>query len=155
MTWLLSVFAVSAGTGVVPVFSSELYLVGVMAAHPELPWWLAGSVAAVGQLLGKSVHYLAARGVVAVPRWVDGVRWGRWSDWSGRFQRWCRRRPLWSAGVVLVSAVVGVPPFAVVVVAGGAARLSPAVIVPSGVVGRVSRYCLVAALPGMAQSWWW
>lgn len=157
MSWLLSVFVVSVGTGIAPVFSSEIYLVGVMVSHPELPWWLAGSVAAVGQLLGKSVHYLAARGVVELPRVLprSGRVTGRWSRWSQRFQGACVQRPVRSAGVVLLSAVFGLPPFALVVVTSGLARLPLMVVVPPGVAGRVFRYCLLAALPGLAQHWWW
>ena len=60
VAWLLSVFAVSFGTAVLPVFSSELYLVTVLVTHPELDWWIAGPAAAIGQLLGKAIHYLAA-----------------------------------------------------------------------------------------------
>ncbi|NHD19012.1 MULTISPECIES: hypothetical protein [unclassified Actinopolyspora] len=152
MLWILSVFTMSAGTAVVPVFSAEVYLVTVALAQSDLPWWALGPAAAAGQLLGKAVHYLAARGVVRLPRLLrcadgEGPRW----QWPHRLRELCVRRPLAGAGVVLLSGVSGFPPFAAVVLAAGMLSAPLAAWLPAAVVGRFTRFCLIAALPGVLR----
>ncbi|SFE26568.1 membrane protein YqaA, SNARE-associated domain [Actinopolyspora alba] len=151
MLWALSVFAMSAGTAVVPVFSAEVYLVSVVLTQHGPPWWVLGPVAAVGQLLGKAVHYLAARGAVRLPRLLnrDGRRKG-WR-WPHRLGELCRRHPVGGASTVLLSGLVGVPPFAAVVLAAGMLRVPWPVWLPSAATGRVARFCLLAALPGLLR----
>ncbi len=54
---------------IVPVISSEVLLLGISAVSPAslaLPLVLA---AAAGQIVGKLPYYLAARGVITLPRW--------------------------------------------------------------------------------------
>lgn len=68
MWWVTSVFGVEVGTAILPVFSLEVYLVAVMSTNPDLPWWVCGPAAALGQVLGEGVHYLAARGALKLPR---------------------------------------------------------------------------------------
>lgn len=151
MLWILSVFTMSAATAVVPVFSAEVYLVTVALAQSGLPWWTLGPAAAAGQLLGKAVHYLGARGVVRLPRLLrrdEGTP--RW-QWPRRLHELCVRRPLAGAGLVLLSGVVGVPPFAAVVLAAGLLSAPLAAWLPAAVVGRFTRFCLIAALPGVLR----
>jgi hypothetical protein len=100
--WLLSLLVVSLCTAVVPVFSSELYLVGVMSSHPELNWWVAGPIAATGQLIGKSTYYLAARSTLDLPQLLRRPvePQGRWQQWNLRFRHECQGRPVLSASVI-------------------------------------------------------
>lgn len=157
MFWIASVFGVSLGSGILPVASAELYLVGVMLARPELQWWVLGPAAALGQLLGKVVQYLLARGALQLPRLLRRPvsPENTWVRRAIRFRDGCADRPVRSSGTVLVSGVCGIPPFAAVVLAAGVFRLPLPIVVPAGVFGRLVRFCLLAALPGLLQSWWW
>ncbi|ASU77628.1 hypothetical protein CDG81_04095 [Actinopolyspora erythraea] len=151
MLWGLSVFAMSAGTAVVPVFSAEVYLVSVVLTQAGPPWWVLGPVAAAGQLLGKAVHYLAARGVVRLPGLLNRAGRGEGWRWPRRLHELCERHPVSGAGMVLLSGLVGVPPFAAVVLAAGMLRSSLVVWLPSAVLGRVARFCLLAAVPELLR----
>lgn len=66
-----------------------------------------------------------------------------------------RTAPRRTVAVVLTSAVSGIPPFGAVVVAAGLTRVPLLLVIPAGVVGRLARYCVLAAVPGMLQSWIW
>lgn len=97
MWWVTSVFGVAVGTATLPVFSLEVYLVAVMSTNPDLPWWVCGPAAALGQVLGKGVHYLAARGALKLPRLLRrplpvGSRYRRWlHDFGERCEQHPRR----------------------------------------------------------------
>ncbi|MBP2475952.1 membrane protein YqaA with SNARE-associated domain [Crossiella equi] len=148
MSWpLLSLFGVAVGSGVLPVFSVELYLVGLAAARPDLPWFWAGLVTGIGHVLGKLVHYYAARGVLDLP-WVTRrltSSTGRFARWFRHFQDTCAHRPWWSFSLVLLSASVGIPPYTVLVVVAGAGRLPLPVLLPAALLGRVARFCVLAS----------
>jgi membrane protein YqaA with SNARE-associated domain len=130
----------------------------MMSMHPELDWWLAGPIAASGQVLGKMVYYFAARGAITLPQLLQRSMQKQpnrgWLQWCHRFQRECQDRPLWSIGVVLSSSVFGVPPFALLIVSAGLTRLPLAIFFPASVVGRVARFCTIASSPALIQAWW-
>lgn len=54
----------------------------------------------------------------------------------------------------MTSGLCGLPPFALIVVAAALARIPLAIFLPAAIVGRVSRFCLIAASPSLVQAWW-
>lgn len=158
LQWAGLTLGYSCLSALIPVFNNELYLVGLVTSQPQLPWWLLGVAAAVGQMVGKLVYYFAGRGFIQLParlrRKTNKERSGRWSQWFHRFQDTCRHRPVWTFSVMLGSATIGLPPFAATAVLAGAAKVRPSVFVTSGLLGRAVRFCAVAASPGVLNSWW-
>ncbi len=145
-------------SALVPVFNTELYLVGLAAAQPQLPWGWLGLIAAVGQMIGKVVFYYAGRGALVLPARVrrepDRQRAGRWARQLHRFQETSQRRPRWMVGVLLASALTGLPPFAAIAVLAGLARVRLVTFLITGLIGRFARFAAVAASPGLVTTWW-
>ncbi|WP_219412676.1 hypothetical protein [Pseudonocardia nigra] len=132
-------FALAAGSAVVPVAGVEAFLVGYLLLNPGVvPWWLAGLVTALGQLTGKAVHVVLAGRVAAVPEVHRRL--------AGTMAR-CRRRPRTAAGIVLLSASVGLPPFTAVVPAAAASGLDLRRLVPVAAAGRIARFLALAGIP--------
>lgn len=158
MEWLGLTFGFSVVSALVPVFNAEVYLIGVAAKAPQLPWWLLGLVAAAGQMLGKLVFYYAGRGSLQLParlrRKSDKGREGRWSRWFTRFRETAQQRPYWAFAVLLASATIGLPPYAAAAVLAGVAEVSLPVFLVSGFVGRAIRFSAIAASPALLHSAW-
>jgi membrane protein YqaA with SNARE-associated domain len=158
MGWLAVTAGVCLLSAVVPVVNAELYLVGLVTQQPQLPWWLVGLAAAVGQLTGKLVFYYAGRGSLRLParlhRRSGPGRPGRWSDRLARFQVTCQDRPVWTTSVLLLSAAVGLPPFAATSFVAGVARVRLGIFLYTGLVGRFIRFSAIAAAPGLLNVWW-
>jgi membrane protein YqaA with SNARE-associated domain len=140
---LLGVLGVGILSALVPLVNIEAYL-GVRGAVADQPGvWVVGLVAAVGQMLGKVVWYYL--GATALD-W----RWVRRRIESPRAQRrlevWRSRvseRPLLAAVATFASALAGVPPFAILAVLAGQLRMSLALFLGLGVVGRWLRFTAV------------
>lgn len=150
---LASTLGVGVASALLPLINMELYVVGLLVTNSYLPWIAVGVVAAIGQMLGKAVFYCAGRGSVHLRgrfrRKVDSQRTGRWSGWLEKFQYTCNRHPVQAAGILLLSAAVGLPPLAIMAVAAGAAKISPLVFAATGLVGRTARFSALAAAPSL------
>lgn len=158
MEWIALTLGVCLLSALVPVVNAEFYLVGLVTQQPQLAWWLVGLTAAVGQMAGKLVFYYAGRGSLRLParlqRKSDPARRGRWSDRLDRFQETCRVRPVWTAGVLVTAAGVGLPPFAATSFVAGAAHIPVGTFVVTGLVGRFVRFSAIAVSPGLLSTWW-
>ncbi|SFP02386.1 hypothetical protein SAMN05421810_101724 [Amycolatopsis arida] len=150
--------AATLGTGVVsallPVVNMEVYLVGVLAARPDLPWAAMGVAAAVGQMVGKLCYFYAGRGGVRLGRRrlrrrADPARAGRWATDVRRFRDAVALRPVAAGAILFLSAGTGVPPFAVLAVVAGAAGMPAPRFVVLGLAGRTLRFCALAAVPSL------
>lgn len=138
---LVLLFAVFVGTAVLPVAGAEALLVAFMATHHAgVPWWVAGPVAAAGQLSGKAVHVLVAGRVATVP-----AVHRRLASTVARL----RSHPRTATGTVLLSATVGLPPFTVLVPAVVLAGLDLRRLIPVAAAGRTARFTALAAAPGL------
>lgn len=156
MQWIALTIGVCLVSALAPVVNAEIFLVGLVIEQPQLPWWLVGLAAAVGQLAGKAVFYYAGRGALRLPARLrrESPRDGRWSAPLARFRRTCRERPVWTAGVLLTAAAVGVPPFAAASFVAGVARVGLGTFLVTGLLGRFVRFSAVAAAPGLLGTWW-
>jgi membrane protein YqaA with SNARE-associated domain len=136
-------------SAIVPVVNAEVYLVGVAVASSSPRWYLA-LAAAAGQVLGKVLFYLVGRGVLDLPRLRGrGTATGRWTRRLQTAQDWAGRHAWGPAALTGASAVVGLPPFAVVSLLAGTLRMRWWVFVLVGLGGRYLRFLLVLLAPGL------
>lgn len=122
----------------VPVLSIEAFLLAVAATLPETDPSLLAGAAALGQVTGKSLVYLAGAGLLRLRRRREaGAR-----DVTARLSR-ARCGP---AALVVVSALTGVPPLYPVSVAAGALRVRLRAFLPAVCGGAFVRFALLLIL---------
>lgn len=150
---LLLASAATLGTGfvsaLVPVVNIEVFLVALAAARgPEGAWWFA-LVATVGQMCGKVLIFYAGRGVLRLPAFSrrKATPGGRWD--LGRVRLRLEERPRTAGWFVLLSAAVGIPPFAVVSLLAGVVGMRLSTFVIAGSVGRYLRFLAFALIPAV------
>ncbi|HJP77234.1 MAG TPA: hypothetical protein VJ914_23395 [Pseudonocardiaceae bacterium] len=177
-TWLLVTLGVATAAALFPVLSVELFTVGLILKHPEIPWWLLGLAIAIGQFAGKLVYYYAGRGNIRLPQFLHrkataatvikdtkppptGLRryWHRVWVWIRAAWIWlrdrCHRHPYWMFGALACSSFVGLPPFAATSVLAGLAGLSVRSFALGVIPGRFARFSLLAASPMVVKHWHW
>src|SRR5687768_15398152 len=146
----LTTFVVCAFSAVVPVVNSEIYLLAASAMAPRefaIPLILA---AASGQMLGKSIMYFAGVGALSLP----GERLRRMvAQVEARYRAAGTGGATLGGGVILLSAVVGLPPFYVVSVACGLFRIPFAQFFVLGLFGRLVRFALIVLAPQAWKAW--
>jgi membrane protein YqaA with SNARE-associated domain len=136
----VALLLLGVASALVPVINIEAYLT-VRAVVADLgSVWLLGFVAAVGQMIGKLVWYHLG---------ASSLSWG-WvrrrietPKALARLELWRRRtdeRPLLAGGLVLVSALTGLPPFAIIAVVAGQLRMRLGVFLVLGLLGRWLRF---------------
>ncbi|HEU0127468.1 MAG TPA: VTT domain-containing protein [Pseudonocardiaceae bacterium] len=158
MEWIGFTLGYSVLSALIPVFNTELYLVGMAAAQPQMHWGLLGLAAAVGQMIGKAVFYYAGRGVLMLParlrREPDRQRAGRWAPQLQQIQEFSQQHRVWTVGMLLVSALTGLPPFAATSVLAGLARVRLLTFLATGLIGRFGRFATIAAFGSVFSAWW-
>ena len=146
----LATFGYCIVSALLPFVNAEAYLVGLSALVDPPNIWLLAFVAAAGQMVGKTVYYFAGRGSLELPKAMRRKqRPGRWAERLKSWRRRAEERPVFAAALVLLSAFVGLPPFAAVSVLAGVVRLQVWVFVPLGLVGRFGRFAVCLAAPGV------
>lgn len=173
--WLFLAFGIALGVAVAPIFSVEVFVVS-LASTTAIPWILIGAAVATGQVAGKTLYYLGARGSIRLPaplhrhlrrQHQPSARWSRWRAKSGRIRGWldglrawieklrerCRCHPYWLNGTYGVSALIGLPPFMAITVLAGLLRMRPSVFITTGLAGRFVRFSALAAAPAMFTAW--
>ncbi len=140
LLWGLGVGVVSA---LVPFVNIEAYLGvrGAVAGAPQL--WLLGLFAAVGQMVGKTAwYYLGASAL----DWGWVRRRAETPKAVSRLEKWrerTRERPVLAGTLTFVSALAGLPPFAILAVLAGQLRMSLALFLALGLGGRWLRFTAV------------
>ncbi|QRP48715.1 hypothetical protein [Amycolatopsis sp. FDAARGOS 1241] len=169
MGWLLVTLGVAFGSAIVPVVNAELFVVGLCASQHNPHWLWLGAAVAAGQIAGKLLYFLAARGSIKLPRFLHD-RLHREHEPSARRDRWhrrtkvirakvealrerCRRHPHWMAGTYGVSSLVGLPPFMATSVLAGMVRMRLVTFVAAGLAGRWVRFSVLAAAPALFTGW--
>lgn len=169
LTWLFVTLGVAFGSALLPLMSIEIFLIGLVTQEPGLPCLLLGAVIAVGQVAGKLVYYLAARGSIHLPAFLHrkpsadrppSARRERWDRRTKRFRVWldllkekCHRHPHWMFGTYSLSSVVGLPPFMATTVLAGLVRMRLSAFVSAGLLGRFVRFSVLAASPALFAGW--
>jgi len=140
---LLGVAGVGVVSALVPLVNIEAVL-GVRGSVADVQSiWLLGFAAGLGQMLGKLVwYYLGANSL----SWGWVRRRMETPKAAERLERWRRRtheRPVVAGGLVLVSAVSGFPPFAILAVLAGQLRMQLGLFFVLGLLGRWLRFAAV------------
>ncbi|CAM03131.1 SNARE associated Golgi protein [Saccharopolyspora erythraea NRRL 2338] len=149
--WLLATAGTAALGSVFPVVNIELYLLGVLSTVEGPVWWALGLAAAVGQVAGKTLFYLAGKGSVTLGerlgRMTRARAGSRWARWMERFRHKNEQRPWWGRGVLFLSAIPGIPPFTLMCFASGAAGIRFGWFLLAGLAGRAVHFLIVAGAP--------
>ena len=140
---VLGLFGVSVASALLPLINVEAYLVGLTTLTGNDAIWSLSLVGGVGQMIGKVVwYYLGANALKW--RWVR--RKVEKPKARAKLELWRARthdRPWFAAGLVLVSAVTGFPPFAIIAVLAGQLRMNLTMFVVVGTAGRTLRFAAV------------
>ncbi|GIF49577.1 SNARE associated Golgi protein [Asanoa ferruginea] len=157
MITYLTVALVGFASAFQPFLPAEAYLVGVTATTGAVPV-LVGLAAAAGQTVGKVVVFLASRGLVRwsfVRRLIDRPP-------SPKPPSALRRRmtalvarldePRWSAAMLLLSAVVGIPPLIATTIYAARTPMRLPVFAALTFAGRSVRFVILALAPALVMT---
>jgi membrane protein YqaA with SNARE-associated domain len=167
--WLCVTLGVAFGSALIPLISVEVFVIGLVSSQPGVHWLAIGGVVAVGQIAGKLLYFLAARGSIKLPDSLHN-RLFRERVPSRRRERWrqrtkslrakldalrerCHRHPHWMTGTYGISSIIGLPPFMATSVLAGVAKMSMSTFVTAGLLGRWIRFSLLAASPALFAGW--
>jgi membrane protein YqaA with SNARE-associated domain len=149
---LLALVVLGFASALVPLLNIEAYLaIREVVADVGSVWGIA-LAAAVGQMLGKLVWYRIGASSLG---WGWVRRRAEKPKAKARLELWRARthqRPVLAGGLVLVSALTGVPPFAVLAVLAGQLRMSLTLFMTLGLAGRWLRFALVLGGTSWLQS---
>jgi len=145
--WIgLSYFGLTVASALFPWVNAEIIVLSIPAVAPskaELLFLVL--IATTGQMSGKCLLYWASRkGNRALPDRAADVL----SKWSARLEA----RPRKAVALVLVSSIVGLPPFYLVTLVAGALRMNFRSYLIAGTVGRLIRFGALVTLPQVALS---
>ena len=134
---LTSVFVASVVSGLIPIVNAEVLVAGAAVAAPPGYVIPVVAVCSLGQIVAKVGLYAGARWLPERLPEKARARLDRASEKTKRLEQ---------AGftLVLVSSVVGIPPFYLIALAAGAMRLNLTWFIVVGLVGRVVRFGIVA-----------
>jgi membrane protein YqaA with SNARE-associated domain len=127
------------------LINTEVLVIGISAATPSHLNWPLILTATAGTMVGKMVLYLAGRGMLKLR-----IRGRAKVD---AFLSDIQRRQGLTGTLLFVSASVGIPPFYIVTVAAGAARLAVSRFLVLGFAGRFLRYSVLVFGPHLIKSW--
>ena len=149
----------------VPLFATTVGYYGLAIVSAVLPWVnaevlmlsavpMAGSTpqlgtlvvaVSLGQMTGKSAMYWLARHT------GDTTRWPRWHRSLDTWRARLAGRPRSALIVTFISALVGFPPFFLVSLVAGIARVGFGWFLAVGTVGRLLHFAAVAVVPGLVR----
>lgn len=140
----LTTFGVAVASAVIPVINIEIYLLGASALAPRemvIPLIVAGTL---GQVIGKIALYYAGTGALKIPG-------KRLQAALQKMNTQMQERPRMGNALVFVSATAGLPPYYLVTLAAGAAKMNLPMFLAVSLVGRLIRFAIVVAVPQMAR----
>lgn len=143
MRELLSLLAIGFTSALFPLVNIEAYISVRAALSGVGPVWLLSFAAALGQMGGKYLWYRLGASSLSwgwVRRKIDKP------SQRARLELWRRRtdsRPFLAGCLVFVSAVVGLPPFAVLSVVAGQLGMHLALFLGVGLAGRWLRFAAI------------
>ena len=167
--WFCLTLGVAFSSALIPLISVEVFVIGLVSSEPSARWFLVGAAVAIGQVAGKLLFYLAARGSIRLPPFLHDKLHRRRvpsprRDRRHRYAKWvrakvealrerCHRHPYWMTGTYGVSSVVGLPPFMATTVLAGLVDMRMSTFLTAGLAGRFVRYSALAACPALLASW--
>lgn len=152
MTVLLVLLGVSFVSAFVPVVNLEAYLVGQAAVAPG--GVVAGAaVAALGQMVGKAVWYELGANIGRIPWLGRKLEQPSWKQKQETLQARLAGRPWLTAGTLLFSAAVGIPPFAIMAILAGDLGVRRLVFWLTGYAGRFLRFLVTLGAADQVLLW--
>lgn len=142
MVLLLGLLGTAFVSALVPVVNLEVILVATWAQSTQSALALA-FVGAVGQMAGKAVWFWGGQNLDRSPRVRRQLEKPKA---QAALERWSSRsegRPVFTAGLLFVSAWTGFPPYAVISVLAGLVRVPWWVFLTTGTAGRMLRFWTV------------
>ena len=130
---LASALGYGIASAIVPVVNAEVYVVGAAVIVPSPLWPALLVLFTVGTMVGKGIVFMSAERLTNAAAPAVRAR-------IDRAVAMLQRRPAAVWPIVFLSAVVGLPPFYAVTVAGGVLRLGLAGFLVVGGVGRLLRF---------------
>jgi len=126
--------------GLVPVLNTEIYLMSISALAAPVAIWPVILIATSGQLIAKTIVYLAGKGVIRFPlkRYENKMELVK-----EKFDQWKSAPYLF----IFISAFTGIPPFYAVTFFAGLIRMDLTKFLIVGFLGRFLRFALAAQLP--------
>lgn len=140
----LTTFGVALLSAVIPVVNIEIYLLGASALAPRemvIPLIVAGTL---GQVIGKIALYYAGTGALKMPG-------KRLQEALQKMNTQMQARPNMGHALVFASATLGLPPYYLVTLAAGAARMNLPMFLVVSFIGRLIRFTIVVAVPQLAR----
>lgn len=141
-------------SSVFPLLNAEIYLAAVATRISQDQVWALAIAAGAGQTLGKVLWYFGAARSVELPWFQKRLESGKF---KASFETWHRRingRPWVSAGVMLLSATLGLPPLLVMGAVAGALRMRMWIFASTIMIGRtVQSYAILAGLAMAFHGW--
>lgn len=139
MTTLLLLLGVSFVSAFVPVVNLEAYLVGQAALAPG-GVVASALVAALGQMIGKAIWYEMGANIGRIPWLASKVNSPKWQSKHDELEEKLADRPWSTAATLLLSAAVGLPPFAIMSVLAGDLKVPRLLFWATGYLGRFVRF---------------
>jgi len=139
-------FCLTVASAIFPWVNAEIIVLALRAGSPsKYAIFLLVIAATAGQMTGKSMLYFAGRkGEQALPSKVARL--------MQKWRRWLEAHPSGAHGLVLISAITGLPPFYAMTLVAGAVKMKFAHYLLVGTTGRLIHFAAVAYLPGLALS---
>ena len=141
---LLSTLAGGVVSAFVPVMSAEVLVLSAVTLGPGHLAFPCVILVTLGQMVGKSVIFMAGRGAIQVPWLIPAEK-----------IRKAQARIDQSEGasnlILFASASAGLPPFYLTSVAYGALRMSFSRFAVVGTAGRMIRFSVLGLFPQIAQ----
>jgi len=134
-------FLLAVVSGVFPLVSSEVFLIGIALSHTSTPSMLViAQLIAAGQTVSHSTLFQMARGVTTL-----GTKRGK--KFEAKIERARTIVARWRGNVWLLlcsAATIGLPPMMLVSIAGGALDIRFRRFVTIGLLGRMLRFTAIA-----------
>lgn len=150
MKLLVATFFFSIASALVPILNAEAFVAVVAQKHPIV---LVSLVAAVGQMVGKTIWYYAGAHAEKLP-WLH--RKMQKPKFAASLEKWRTQtegRHVYTGAILFASASSGFPPYAVIAALAGVLRVNYWLFLATGVVGRFIRFWFFAALLGQLLGW--
>ena len=150
---LLSILGASIASALVPLINIEAILAVTASQRDEA--LLALVVAAtVGQMIGKLLWYWGGQHLDRAPWVAKHLEKPRAKAALDRWHARAEGRPWFTAGLLFLSASVGVPPYAVTAVLAGMLRVPLLIFLVTGLLGRGLRFwAIVSGTSSLLELW--
>ncbi len=139
---LLSLFAASVVSSLIPLVNAEALVVGAVLAAPPAFTLIIAMVVTAGQVAGKVVLFRGGAGLTASKMVGESER-------AKSMARRLEARPGALRATLFASAAVGLPPLYLMAVVAGAARLPIWSFTALCLTGRFMRFYAIALVPAL------